>query len=124
MDWSAPDPAQIINFTQPLFLDLCIPRSATPGNYSCADCITVSGAYYSTAAAPPLASAEGIGAATERGERGVAVGSRFSIRIAAVVEVWDISLPALNSSSSFSTVFSLGEGGGVYHAANHSVTGA
>jgi hypothetical protein len=72
------------NFTQPLFLDLCIPQGMAPGNYSCAKCITV---------------------------HGFAGGSAFSFQLGAAVEVWPISMPELNSSTAFSTVFSLGEGG-------------
>ena len=74
------------NFTQPLFIDLCIPRGSAPGNYSCeaGECITVSG---------------------------FADGAAFAIHVQAAVEIWPIVLPSVNSSSAFSTIFSIGEGG-------------
>ena len=76
-------------FTQPIFLEVCVPPETPPGNYS--GSLTVSGEYNSQG------------------------GSGASITVPIELEVWDIVIPTVADPASFTTIFNWGGPGWMFH---------
>ena len=89
-------------WTQPIFVEVCIPHDTQPGNYT--GTLRLVGVRAIAAAPSQPASWSGPGAGAGAGGRGVS-GREMFASFGVKLEVWDIALPLLNDSGAFNTAF-------------------
>jgi hypothetical protein len=89
-------------FTQPIFVEVCVPYGTTPGNYSGTFAVTSAS---DTSDLSGGGANGGSGGGDGGGNIGGGGGGAFSFAVPVSLEVWPIDLPRLNDSHAFNTAF-------------------